>query len=189
MVFLCRNTLFPCACCMLLIEIYKSCSKNLANTLAYFIVLLSFTYPLSVLLVASTHHPRHPSPLLFHPCLKPFSAHPSNGSLPFLQDWLHGFPTVFTDTSEHIRQYPGSENYAMQYKKIKLEWTLLLHKLSCNKMALYRSRLMAYSSIIVIIIIIFYSSTQFPGKYYFFFTLGSMWSREMTIITSIAEYY
>jgi len=117
MVFLCRNTLFPCACCLLLIEIYKSCSKNLANTLAYFIVLLSFTYPLSVLLVPSTHHPRHPSPLLFHPCLKPFSAHPSNGSLPFLQDWLHGFPTVFTNTSEHIRQYPGSENYAMQYKK------------------------------------------------------------------------
>jgi len=23
--------------------------------------------------------------------------------LPFLRDWLHGFPGLFTDTSEHIR--------------------------------------------------------------------------------------
>jgi len=38
------------------------------------------------------------------PVLKPpFSANPSHRSLPFLlQDWLHGFPGLFTDTSEHI---------------------------------------------------------------------------------------
>jgi len=44
------------------------------------------------------------TPLSF-PGLKPsFSANPSHRSLPFLlQDWLHGFPGVFTDTSVHIR--------------------------------------------------------------------------------------
>jgi len=35
-----------------------------------------------------------------------FSASPSRRSLPFLlQDWLHGFRGLFTDTSEHIRFY------------------------------------------------------------------------------------
>ena len=44
-----------------------------------------------------------PSPP-FIPGLKPsFSANPSRRSLPFLlQDWLHGFPGLFLDTSEHI---------------------------------------------------------------------------------------
>ena len=44
------------------------------------------------------------TPSLF-PGLKPsFAANPSHRSLPFLlQDWLHGFPWPFTDTSEHIR--------------------------------------------------------------------------------------
>ena len=44
---------------------------------------------------------------LFHSRLKKtffFSANPSHRSLPFsLRDWLHGFPGLFTDTSEHIR--------------------------------------------------------------------------------------
>ena len=41
----------------------------------------------------------------FIPGLKPsFSADPSHRSLPFLlQNWLHGFPGLFTDISEHIR--------------------------------------------------------------------------------------
>jgi len=41
----------------------------------------------------------------FIPGLKPsFSANPSHCSLPFLyQNWLHGFPGLFADTSEHIR--------------------------------------------------------------------------------------
>ena len=46
-----------------------------------------------------------PSPLhSFIPGLKPsFSANPSHRSLAFLlQDRLHGFPGLFTDTSEHI---------------------------------------------------------------------------------------
>jgi len=54
----------------------------------------------------STHHSHHPSPLhSFTPGLKlSFSANPSHRSLPFLLlDWLHGFPGLFTDTSEHIR--------------------------------------------------------------------------------------
>ena len=35
-----------------------------------------------------------------------FSANSSHRSLPFLlQDRLHGFPGLFTDTSEHIRFY------------------------------------------------------------------------------------
>jgi len=35
-----------------------------------------------------------------------FSANPSHRSLPFLlPDWLHGFPGLFTDTSENIRFY------------------------------------------------------------------------------------
>ena len=43
----------------------------------------------------------------FIPGLKPsFSADPSHRSLPFLpQDWLHGFPGLFTDISEHIRLF------------------------------------------------------------------------------------
>jgi len=35
-----------------------------------------------------------------------FQQHPSHRRLPFLlQDWLHGFSGLFTDTSEHIRFY------------------------------------------------------------------------------------
>ena len=55
-----------------------------------------------------THHFHHPLPLhSFTPGLKlSFSANPSHRSLPFLlPDWLHGFPGLFTDTSEHIRFY------------------------------------------------------------------------------------
>ena len=58
--------------------------------------------------VPLTHHFHHPSPLYsFTPGLKPsFSANPSHCSLPFLlPDRLHGFPRLFTDTSEHIRFY------------------------------------------------------------------------------------
>ena len=57
-------------------------------------------------LVPSTHHSHHPSPLhSFTPDLQlSFPANPSHHSLPFLLlDWLHGFPGLFTDTSEHIR--------------------------------------------------------------------------------------
>jgi len=56
--------------------------------------------------VPSTHHSHHPSPPhFFIPGLKPsFSAKSSHYSLPFLlQDWLHGFLGLFTDTSKHIR--------------------------------------------------------------------------------------
>jgi len=44
-------------------------------------------------------------PHSFIPGLKTsFSANPSHRNLPFLrQDWLRGFPGLFTDTSEHIR--------------------------------------------------------------------------------------
>ena len=44
------------------------------------------------------------TPHSFIPGLKPsFSANPFHRSLPFLlQDWLHPFPGLFTDTSEHI---------------------------------------------------------------------------------------
>ena len=54
----------------------------------------------------SVHHCHHLSPPhSFIPRLKPsFSPNPSHRSLPFLlQDWLHGFPGLFTDTSGHIR--------------------------------------------------------------------------------------
>jgi len=46
-------------------------------------------------------------PLTLTPCLKPsFSANPSQRSHVFLlQEWLHGFPSLFTDISEHIRFY------------------------------------------------------------------------------------
>ena len=57
---------------------------------------------------SSTHHSHHPSPLhSFIPGLKlSFSANLSHHSLPFfLLDWLHGFPGLFTDTSEYIRFY------------------------------------------------------------------------------------
>ena len=56
--------------------------------------------------VPSTHHFHHPLPLHSStPGLKlSFSANPSHRSLPFLlPERLHGFPGLFTDTSEHIR--------------------------------------------------------------------------------------
>jgi len=63
-----------------------------------------FTFMLAVLpLVPSTHHSYHLSPPhSFTPGIKPsFSANPSHRSLPFLlPDWRHGFPGLFTDTSE-----------------------------------------------------------------------------------------
>jgi len=50
----------------------------------------------------TTHHPSPP-----HSGLKPsLSANPSHCSLPFLfPDWLHGFPGLFADTSQHILFY------------------------------------------------------------------------------------
>ena len=45
-----------------------------------------------------------PSLFHFHSSTLP-SANPSHRSLPFLQDWLHGFPRLFTYTSEHICFY------------------------------------------------------------------------------------
>ena len=63
----------------------------------------SFTSPL--------HY--RPSPLrCFIPGLKPsFSANPFHRSLPSrLQDWLHRFPGLFTDISEHIRFLPFSSS-------------------------------------------------------------------------------
>ena len=54
-----------------------------------------------ILIIISIPSPTHS----FIPDLKPsFSANPSLSSLPFLlQGCLHGFPGLFTDTSEHIR--------------------------------------------------------------------------------------
>ena len=56
-----------------------------------------------ILIIISIPPPRHS----FIPGLNlPFSANSSHCSLPFLlQDWLHGFPGLFTDTSDHIRLY------------------------------------------------------------------------------------
>jgi len=56
-----------------------------------------------ILIIISIPPPRHS----FIPGLNlPFSANSSHCSLPFLlQDWLHGFPGLFTDTSHHIRLY------------------------------------------------------------------------------------
>jgi len=47
------------------------------------------------------------TPSLYCARLKPsYSAIPRHRSLPFLlQDWVQGFPRLFTDTSEHIRFY------------------------------------------------------------------------------------
>ena len=59
-------------------------------------------------LVPSTHHSHHPSPLhSFIAGLNPsFSSNPSHRSLLFLlQDWPHGFPGLFIDTSEHVIFY------------------------------------------------------------------------------------
>ena len=55
----------------------------------------------TIVIIISIPSPTH----FFIPGLKPsFSANPFHRSLPFLlQDWLHGFPGLFTDTSEHIR--------------------------------------------------------------------------------------
>jgi len=57
--------------------------------------------PTVTLIIISIPSPPHS----FIPVLKPsFSANLSHCSLSFfLQDWLHGFPRLFTVTSEHIR--------------------------------------------------------------------------------------
>ena len=56
------------------------------------------------LLVQSTHHSHHPSPLhSFIPGLTLFSVDPSHRRLFFFYDWLHGFSGLSTDTNEHIR--------------------------------------------------------------------------------------
>jgi len=73
-----------------------SCAKHL--TIEFYMVVMLLTF---ILITISIPSPPHS----FIPGLKPsFSANPSNCSLPFrLQDWLHGFPRLFTDTSEHTR--------------------------------------------------------------------------------------
>ena len=66
------------------------------------------------LLILSTHHSHHPSPLhSFIPGLKPsFSANPSHLSLLFLlHDWLHWLLGLFTDTSEHMRFFIFSSSF------------------------------------------------------------------------------
>jgi len=59
--------------------------------------------PKVILIITGIPSPTHS----FIPGLKPsFSANPSHCSLSFLLlDWLHGFPRLFTVTSEHIRFY------------------------------------------------------------------------------------
>ena len=61
--------------------------------------------PISGTSVPSTHQSHHPSlPRCLIPGLKPsFSFHCS--LLFLLQDWIHGFPGLFTNTSEHICFY------------------------------------------------------------------------------------
>ena len=66
------------------------------------VILLTF-----ILIILSIPSP----PRSFIPGLNlPFSANPTNRSLPFLllQDGLHGFPLLFTDTSEYIRFFTFS---------------------------------------------------------------------------------
>ena len=83
--------------------------RNLCRKLLYMAAVLRFALFLPLLpLVPSTHHSYHPSPFhSFITGLKPsFSANPFHRSLPFfIQDWLHGFPRLFTDISEHVRFY------------------------------------------------------------------------------------
>jgi len=69
-------------------------------TIEFCTVVMLLTFILIIINISSPHHS-------FIPGLKPpFSANPSHCSLPCLfPDWLHGFPGLFTDTSEHIRFY------------------------------------------------------------------------------------
>ena len=73
-----------------------SCAKHL--TIEFYTVIM----PLMLILIIIISIPSNPHS--FIPGLKPsFSENPSHRSLPYLlQDWLHGFPGLFTDT-EHTR--------------------------------------------------------------------------------------
>jgi len=73
-------------------------SDNVLHLIMEFYIVVML---LTLCLLSLVFH--HPS--LFHSRLKTFlSANPSHHSLSFLlQDWLHRFPRLFTDTSEHIR--------------------------------------------------------------------------------------
>ena len=77
-------------------------------------LLTLLTFILSIVSIPSPPHS-------FIPGLKPsFSPNPSHCSLPFLlQDWLRGFPGLFTDTSEHIRFFKGEGSpYSITVRRV-----------------------------------------------------------------------
>ena len=87
---------------------HKSAEKNThtSNTLDLIQIMSNICY--KVHNQPLWHHSHHPSPLHSStPGLKlSFSTNLSHHSLPFLLlDWLHRFPGLFTNTSEHIRFY------------------------------------------------------------------------------------
>jgi len=87
-----------CLCSCRVRGVEGSCAKHL--TIEFYTVVMLLTF---ILIIISIPSPPHS----FISGLKPsFSANPSQCSLPsLLQDWLHGFPGLFTDTSEHARFY------------------------------------------------------------------------------------
>jgi len=70
------------------------------KTVEFYTVVMLQTFILFIISIPSPHHS-------FIPGLKPpFSANPFHRSLSFLlQGWLHRFPGLFTNTSEHIRYF------------------------------------------------------------------------------------
>jgi len=76
-----------------------TCTNPLRSAHYYVLTESQLTF---ILIIISSSSIPWPS---FIPCLKSsFSANPFHCSLPFrLQDWLHRFSGLFTDTSEHIR--------------------------------------------------------------------------------------
>ena len=90
----------PAACVAAITRIRNNCLILISPVLTHLVLWVALRPS-----VSSTYHSHHPTPLhSFIPDLKPpFSANAFHRCLPFLlQDWLHGFPGLFTDTSEHI---------------------------------------------------------------------------------------
>ena len=65
-------------------------------TIEFYTVVMLLTF---IHIIISIPSPAHS----FIPALKPSFSANLYRNLPFLQDRLHGFPALFTDTSEHTR--------------------------------------------------------------------------------------
>ena len=85
-------------------EARRPCIRRRPQTLQ--LLMSACTRPLQYRRHSTAKTVQHRQPTVSELSLPLTSSNPSHRSLPFLlQDWLHGFPGLFTDTSQHTRFY------------------------------------------------------------------------------------